>query len=319
MERDSYFDNARLLMILFVVFGHLIQPYQDMQLLHMSYTWVYTFHMPVFIFLAGFFAKGAYSREAVEKLAKKLLLPFLFFQIIYTIYYYMIGKEGWMESILVPQWALWFLLSLFCWHILLIPFKKIRPATGIVLAAFLGLLVGYLDEIGSALSLSRTIVFFPFFLTGYWMTKEQLGKLKKPPIQIGAVLVLLTAAVMLYLYPGMPTDWLLGSKSYADMGASGSGGVTRFIVYLLSAMMMLSVMALVPAKKFSFTKYGQRTLYVYLLHGFIIQWIRVDDIFEVNNGLDILGLLMVTFTIVLLLSQRWMLRLWKPLIELKSP
>lgn len=318
-KRDAYIDNARLLMITFVVFGHLIQPYQDMLFLQMSYTWIYTFHMPVFIFLAGFFAKGAANRAAIEKLAKKLLLPFLFFQFIYTIYYFTIGKENWLESILVPQWALWFLLSLFCWHMLLIPFKKIKPALGIPLAVFIGLLAGYIDEIGAALSLSRTFVFFPFFLIGYWVTKEQLHVLRHTPIRIGAAVLLLAAAVMLYLYPDLPTDWLLGSKSYAMLGAGGSGGVIRLFIYLVSALMMLSILTLVPDKEMPFTKYGQRTLYVYLLHGFFIQWIRVDDVFEVSNGMDIAGLLIVTVGIVLVLSQRWMLRLWKPLIELKSP
>jgi len=319
MEREAYFDNARLLMIAFVVFGHLIQPYQDMLFLQMSYTWIYTFHMPVFIFLAGFFARGAGSKAAVEKLAKKLLLPFLFFQVIYTIYYFMIGKDGWMESILVPQWALWFLLSLFCWHILLIPFKRIRPSLGIPLAVFIGLLVGYFNEIGGALSLSRTFVFFPFFLVGYWMTKEQLAVLRRMPIRIGGGLLLIAAGALFYLYPDIPTDWLLGSKSYAVLGAGEAGGLIRLLVYLFSGLMMISILALVPNKEMPFTKYGQRTLYVYLLHGFFIQWIRVDDLFEVSNSLDVLGLLIVTLSIVLVLSQRWMLRIWKPLIELKSP
>lgn len=319
MEREAYFDNARLLMIAFVVFGHLIQPYQDMLFLQMSYTWIYTFHMPVFIFLAGFFARGTGTKAAVEKLAKKLLLPFLFFQVIYTIYYYMIGKDGWMESILVPQWALWFLLSLFCWHILLIPFKRIRPSLGIPLAVFIGLLVGYFNEIGGVLSLSRTFVFFPFFLVGYWVTKEQLAVLRRLPIRIGGGLLLIAAGTLFYLYPDIPTDWLLGSKSYAVLGAGEAGGIMRLLVYLFSGLMMISVLALVPNKKMPFTKYGQRTLYVYLLHGFFIQWIRVDDLFEVSNSLDVLGLLIVTLSIVLVLSQRWMLRIWKPLIELKSP
>ena len=319
MERDAYFDNARLLMIAFVVFGHLIQPYQDMLFLQVSYTWIYTFHMPVFIFLAGFFAKGAGKRAAIEKLAKKLLLPFIFFQVIYTIYYYTIGKEDWLESILVPQWALWFLLSLFCWHMLLIPFKKIKPSLGIPLAVFVGLLAGYCNEVGAALSLSRTFVFFPFFLIGYWVTKEQLSVLRRLPIRIVGGVLILMAVFLLYMYPDIPTDWLFGAKSYAMLGVGESGGVIRLLVYLFSGLMMLSILALVPGKEMPFTKYGQRTLYVYLLHGFFIQWIRVDDLFEVSNSLDILGLVIVTFGIVLILSQRWMLRLWKPLIELKSP
>jgi fucose 4-O-acetylase-like acetyltransferase len=319
MERDVYFDNARWLMIAFVVFGHLIQPYQDMLILQTSYTWIYTFHMPVFIFLAGFFARGMGHKAGIEKLVKKLLLPYLFFQVIYTIFYYAIGKEDWLQSVLIPQWALWFLLSLFCWHMLLIPFKYVRPLLGIPLAVLIGVLAGYLDTIGSELSLSRTFVFFPFFLIGYWATKEQLAVLRRMPIRIGAGVVLISAGVVLYHFPDLSTGWLLGSKSFTEIGAGESGGLIRMLVYVLSAAMMASVLSLIPAKKTVFTKYGQRTLYVYLLHGFAIQFIRVEDLFEVSNTLDVLGLLFVTFSIVWILSQRWMLRIWKPLIELKSP
>jgi fucose 4-O-acetylase-like acetyltransferase len=318
MERDVYFDNARWLMIAFVVFGHLIQPYQDMLILQTSYTWIYTFHMPVFIFLAGFFAKGMRHKAAIEKLVKKLLLPYLFFQVIYTMFYYAIGKEVWLQSVLIPQWALWFLLSLFCWHMLLIPFKHIRPLAGIPLAVLIGVLAGYIDTIGSELSLSRTFVFFPFFLIGYWATKDQLAVLRHIPIRFGAGVVLCSAAIILYHFPDLSTGWLLGSKSFADIGAGESGGLIRMLIYVISAVMMASVLSLIPAKKTPFSKYGQRTLYVYLLHGFAIQYIRAEDLFEVSSTLDILGLLFVTFSIVWILSQRWMLRIWKPLIELKS-
>ncbi|SNZ04360.1 Fucose 4-O-acetylase [Terribacillus aidingensis] len=319
MERDVYFDNARWLMITLVVFGHLIQPYQNMIVLQTSYTWIYTFHMPVFIFLAGFFAKGMGHKAAIEKLVKKLLLPYLFFQVIYTMFYYAIGKEGWLQSVLIPQWALWFLLSLFCWHMLLIPFKYIRPLTGIPLAVLIGVAAGYVDTIGSEFSLSRTFVFFPFFLIGYWATKDQLAVLRRMPIRFGAGFVLISTAIVLYHFPNLSTGWLLGSKSFAEIGADESGGLIRILIYVISAVMMASVLSLIPAKETPFSKYGQRTLYVYLLHGFAIQYIRAEDIFEVSNTLDILGLLFVTFSIVWVLSQRWILRIWKPLIELKSP
>src|SRR5699024_11801154 len=80
--------------------------------------------MPAFIFLAGFFAKGAGNMSYITKLAKKLLIPYLIFLIIYTGYYFLIGKDGWQLEMFYPHWALWFLFSLFSWHMLLILFKK---------------------------------------------------------------------------------------------------------------------------------------------------------------------------------------------------
>src|SRR5699024_11223405 len=99
MERNAYFDNAKLLLIFFVVFGHMIQPFiDDSVYVGTFYTWLYTFHMPAFIFLAGFYAKGKNSLDFILSLAKKLLIPYLIFQAIYTIYYFYIGKSGWLTE-----------------------------------------------------------------------------------------------------------------------------------------------------------------------------------------------------------------------------
>lgn len=62
MQREAYFDNAKLLFIFLVVFGHLIQPLKSqIELVNVLYQWIYLFHMPVFVLASGFFAKGGES------------------------------------------------------------------------------------------------------------------------------------------------------------------------------------------------------------------------------------------------------------------
>src|SRR5699024_4083736 len=96
MKRYAYFDNAKLILIFLVVFGHMIQPFIDASHeINTLYLWIYTFHMPAFIFLAGFFAKGSGNKEYIVNLAKKLLIPYIIFQLLYTGYYFFIGKENW--------------------------------------------------------------------------------------------------------------------------------------------------------------------------------------------------------------------------------
>src|SRR5699024_53133 len=99
LERNAYFDNAKVILIFLVVFGHLIQPFISASSeLNTLYLWIYTFHMPAFIFLAGFFAKGSGNKEYIINLAKKLLIPYIFFQLLYTGYYFFIGKENWQTE-----------------------------------------------------------------------------------------------------------------------------------------------------------------------------------------------------------------------------
>ncbi|WP_072891855.1 acyltransferase family protein [Ornithinibacillus halophilus] len=319
MEREAYFDNAKLLLIFLVVFGHVIQPFTiDSPGVNTLYMWIYTFHMPAFIFLAGFFAKGSGNKEYIVKLAKKLLVPYIIFQLIYTSYYFLIGKSGFQADVFYPHWSLWFLLSLFCWHLLLSIFKRIPAPIGIALSVVIGIVVGYFGEIGHQFSLSRTFVFFPFFLIGYWVTKDHVFWLKRKSVKIISVMTMVVVAVAIYLAPELNTGWLLASKSYGDLGLPEYGGLARFLVYATSSLMAISVLAWIPLKQFQWTKLGQRTLYVYLLHGFIVQYFRKEELFYVNGIFDLLGLAAISVAIVFLLSSKPVQGISQPFIECKA-
>ncbi|MCA0985405.1 acyltransferase family protein [Halobacillus yeomjeoni] len=319
MKRDAFFDNAKLILIFFVVFGHMIQPFTDgSRSMYTLYTWIYTFHMPAFIFLAGFFAKGSGNKDYILKLAKKLILPYLIFQIVYTGYFFFIGKDGWMNGMFYPHWSLWFLFSLFSWHILLYGFKKIPPLLGMAIAVEIGIVVGYVSDIGHSFSLSRTFVFFPFFLAGYWLTKDHVQKWRTRRVrEISLVIMGITAAVIA-MFPEFSSGWLLGSKSYAVLGNPELGGIFRIGVYALAAIMTISVLSWVPSREFSITYLGRKTLYVYLLHGFFIQYFREADLFKVNTIFDVIGLGVLSALIVYLLSSRPIQIFTQPLIEGKA-
>lgn len=316
MKRNAFFDNAKLVLIFLVVFGHLIQPSaQDSSTMHTIYIWIYTFHMPAFIFLSGFFAKGAGNKDYIYNLAKKLLLPYLIFQTLYTAFYFFIGKDSWQTGLFDPQWALWFLFSLFSWHLLLIGFKKLNPAIGLPVAFTIGLLAGYIPEVGSLFSLSRTFVFFPFFLAGYWMYAYQLNVLKKPIVRLVSLVVLSASAVYIYTSTNFDTGWLLASKSYAELGLPMGGIVARSFVYITAVVMSASIFAWIPSRHFKLTTLGARTLYVYLLHGFFIQTFRKKDLFTIDNAVDAGIIILLAAGLVLLLSSKPVLGIWQPFIE----
>jgi fucose 4-O-acetylase-like acetyltransferase len=56
--RYGHIDALKGAGILLVVFGHLIEkPSAQSILLQMVYTGIYSFHMPLFVFLSGIFAR----------------------------------------------------------------------------------------------------------------------------------------------------------------------------------------------------------------------------------------------------------------------
>lgn len=319
MKRNPYFDNARLLLIFLVVFGHMIQPYiSDSKEINTLYMWIYTFHMPAFILLAGFFAKGFGNKEYIANLAKKLLVPYVIFHVLYSFFYFLIGKDDWYTSIFYPQWSLWFLVSLFCWHILLYWFKKLSPALSITITVLIGLLIGYVDIVGHTFSLSRTFFFFPFFLAGYWLSEKQLMQVKKTSVKALSIVVMLALAIGLYIAPDMNVYWLLGSQSYSQLDLPVFGGLARLLVYVVGTLMMISILAWVPTKHFRITHLGMRTLYVYLLHGFFVQFFRQTGILDVNGFVGLVGIAILSAAIVVLLANKWMVGLWQPVMEGKT-
>jgi fucose 4-O-acetylase-like acetyltransferase len=321
-QREFYFDNAKFILIFFVVFGHLLRTFiEDNETVFTLYKVIYTFHMPAFILISGFFARGIYENGYIKKIAKKLILPYLIFQLIYSVYYYFLfNKSQLTVDPFNPHWSLWFLISLFCWHIMLLGFSRLKPATGLALAFALGLGVGYIDWVSNYLSLSRTFVFFPMFLLGYHLTKDHLQILTRPGFRIAALVPFTIAFIGFYLFPQLDYKWLLGSKPYGAMDIElYAASFVRLGLYLMSTIMVFSFLAIVPKGQYFFTRLGRNTLYVYLLHGFFVRTFRESQISGYfTEPKDFLLLAAIALLLTLVLSSKLIKAAAQPLIELKA-
>ncbi|WP_409253492.1 acyltransferase family protein [Bacillus sp. SCS-153A] len=323
--RNHYFDNAKVILIFLVVFGHFIRSFieNDPYVLAL-YKTLYTFHMPAFIIVSGFFAKGFYKKGYIPKLFKKLILPYLLFQIIYSVYYYFLyNKRNLTIDIYDPQWSMWFLLSLFCWNILLYIFVrkwKFSQNKALFIAFAIGIAIGFVDSVSNYLSLSRTFVFFPLFLLGYYLKEDHFSRLGTAKVRMAAVLIPATVFVFMLLVPEFSDKWLLGSKSYEQLGGKDLfSPIARSMVYLLNIAMSFSFFSFVPKSRHFFTKWGASTLYVYLIHGFFIKFFRespYEDFLPPTQS--ILLLVAASFFLTVLLSSRPLTSLTQPLIELKT-
>lgn len=321
--RDAYYDNARFLLIFLVVLGHFIQSYiHDNKFIFSLYTTIYLFHMPAFILISGYFAKGFNRKGYLGKLVKKLIGPYLIFQGIYSFYYYFLQDKP-LSNLdpLNPQWSLWFLLSLFFWNLLLFVFTKWNMKFSILFAFFLGVLVGYFDIINSYLSLSRTIVFFPLFLLGFYFKKEHFTKLRNHKIQFMSMLFFIGFFIVIYIGPEFEYKWLFGSKPFQVLGQEGlKAGLIRLTIYGLTLLAIVSFLALVPKKNLFFTKWGTRTIYIYLLHGFFIQYFRNSEwVNLINKPWQISLLILATFILTAFLASNFTKKVTQPLIEFRIP
>ncbi|WKB36580.1 hypothetical protein QS257_05955 [Terrilactibacillus sp. S3-3] len=144
---------------------------------------------------------------------------------------------------------------------------------GFPIAVIIGIVAGCFNQIGELLSISRTLVFFPIFYLGYLLKKEHFAALRQMKIKWLSVPALLGVfAVCYFIFPDDIQGWLLNSSSYGALGTSSwHGSMIRLSLYGLTLFTTFTFLSLIPAKRLAFTSLGEKTLYIYLLHGFFLK------------------------------------------------
>lgn len=268
-SRNYLLDNLKVVLIFLVVFGHVIEYYiKDNSVLRTIYIFIYIFHMPLFVFVSGYLSKNFYRMK--RKAIRNLLIPYIIFNMIwYTAVY--IGTKRFMFSVISPGWTLWYLLSLFFWRVSLKYLVRFRY---ILIVSFLvGAVVGVIPSVGSLLSISRTIVFLPFFLLGYYTKEHHLNKISnfnKILAMLGIIIFLLFS---IYIVKMNLFDYkfLYYSYSFKALGVSLINGVIfRLVLYVSSIIFSICVISLVPKKNHSYTHLGKATMNIYVFHIYLV-------------------------------------------------
>lgn len=270
-SRDYFFDNAKFFLILLVVLGHSIEVAGG-ELLSALYQLIYLFHMPAFVLIAGYFSKNQSKQKFGE-----LITQYLVFQTIYSAFsLYVLKNEG-VINYTTPYWILWFSFSLIAWKAVAPYFTRLKYP--VVTAVFFAVLAGYDGSIGYYLSLSRIIVYFPFFLLGYCSDKETFEKLKARIHPVFSAVLFAGFFVLLLFVPKFPIGLLYNSSSYQAMDLLGwyAGGF-RLLFFACSTLLTFNFFALIPHTKKCYSQLGQRTLQAYLLHGFILRYLASREI-----------------------------------------
>lgn len=324
-QREFYFDNARLYLIILVVFGHLLRSYiGENQFLYALYMFIYSFHMPAFVLISGYFAKGIHKPGYIKKVTQKLLLPYIIFQTFYAVYYYVIDDVSTIElNPFDPQWAMWFLMSLFSWQLILFFVKDIKPQIILPVTFFIGIAAGYFNFINDTLSLSRTLVFLPLFLIGYYAQPEHFKHVRDKRYVLISIAVLLSVFIF-YMSFKIDFTWLFGSKPYASLETHTPdiySGLKRAAIYVIILISTVSFLNIVPNRELKFTYIGSRTMFIYLLHGLFVGIFRAKNLNQYfsDHVFSILTFMVLTTVfLVYFFSHRKVKKLTSPVIELKK-
>lgn len=270
--RDSYFDNYKAVLIMSVVLVHSITIFKS-SFLPYAYIrdFLYIYAMPGFSFVSGYFCR----KSDFKKNCRSLLVPYLIMQFVTILFTRFVWRMPWEKSILMPKFALWFLISLLIWRTVL---PVVKDIPGILMMSFvLGVLFGYEVYAGGILSISRTVVFFPFFLMGHFFKKEPLMKFaQKWQAKLLAVILI----VVIFFLVRENSEWiphklLMGSVRYREIEgiAFGWAWLWRIGYYMVCTLFIYLLAILMPAKKTFFSHVGQHTMPIYLSHTLIMRTI----------------------------------------------
>mgnify|MGYP003062873836 FL=1 len=117
-SRDRKWDFLRGLAIFLVLLGHSIQWFDPNWKQNPLFEGIYSFHMPLFMFISGYFLRKNLDQvpfwEWQKQKARQLFLPSVVNSIVFSLLIYFTICQGW--SHLKPIWyheALWYLNTLF--------------------------------------------------------------------------------------------------------------------------------------------------------------------------------------------------------------
>lgn len=300
-EREYLFDNIRFFMIFFVVFAHLLEPELGDGTVTAVYNVIYSFHMPVFIFVMGFFAKFSPA-----KIFRSILLPYALFQLLYLLFeFFVLGKKGgFVLQFSRPYWIMWFLLVSFFYHALIPLFDtKKRSVQYALLAgsAVIALLVGYDKTVSYHMSLSRFFVFLPFFLAGFYYGKSETRVPEGTLPRVLSAVAAVTAAVVLIVMKPDP-QILYGSYPYEKLHY---GPHIRLIVMAAACCWILFWLVWAPKKRIPFVStIGQTTLSIFLLHGFVVKYLNKIKILSDGTASDIAVAFLISVLILVCFGNR---------------
>ncbi|MEG0152881.1 acyltransferase family protein [Niameybacter sp.] len=269
-ERVYLLDNLKGLLIFLVVFGHSLELFKDDYFAtQVLYTFIYLFHMPAFVFVSGYFSKNLDKSRATA--FKSFLMPFILFNIIWNLIAAVATWDMSQFSFLTPGWALWYLMSMFFWKIFLKDLVKIKYVLPI--SFIVGLGAGLFSEFNGILSLSRTLVFFPFFLIGYKTSEDKLFRLKKPTrfFSFAITLLALSFAIFICYFKIFPIEFLYGSDAFESYTVPlWLGLISRILLYIIGFSFVFVLANTMPAKSTFFSKIGCNTLPIYILHTYLL-------------------------------------------------
>jgi len=271
--------------------------------------WINLFVMPGFAALSGYLSKGQLTQARLGRLLTYVLFPYILSRLVYWVYSSLkFGTIAYFDPFDAFACSLgleWYLIVLVQWRLLIALLSPFNKQALLICALALGLVSGNWVPSNSTLALQRACAFFPFFALGYSTDLSHIREVvtRSTICKVGLRACFVGTLLLLFHSPGIARLFML--QTLGDLNFDYGGAVPvnvettkmppwnimpvlgpmprepcgtewilsfvhRLVRYELGLLLLLGLLAWVPSSS-AMAKYGQYTMYPYLLHPWIYE------------------------------------------------
>lgn len=239
--------------------------------------------MPLFTFVSGYFCNKS-QRTTQEKVLSTIKI-YLGVQVFYFLLNKIIFHSSDKFELFLPQWTMWYLLSLTFWYILSDYIKNKKK--WFIISILVSLAIGFDNGIGSYASISRTFFFLPYFIAGMIFKKEYVEKLKKYRVHS----LVSSVAVLLVLYLLKDATILELLFEYSKYSFYYDNLMFPFFIrifhYIGSFILGSLILIFTPSNSTKLHIIGENSLIMYICHGAIIKLICLTPVVNYSTPIKV--------------------------------
>lgn len=297
-DRILYLDRLKCFAIFLVIWGHALQYFRSTDYFDEPiYRIIYSFHMPLFMALSGYFSESSYRKgffSGVIKKGMRLLLPIIPFTILILLLSIQDLNLSTVQNAFFNSF--WFLKSAFiCWCLNYVVVKWFKfNIIGVICVLFLSQLIGQF----------QVSVMYPAFLLGYILKIREHALNHKlycilSTVLFGGLLIFWdkenwtqTYYSLLPIIKGLPIEAGMILRYYHKIFIGLSGSVFFITLFKLAFNGKINI----ETHKW-FSQIGRNTLGIYL-----IQTIILENIASRYINFDSIGFITFNFIIAPVIS-----------------
>lgn len=265
--RIEYLDAIKAFAIFLVVCGHTLQYFDEPQTGKCLHDIIYSFHMPLFMVISGYFASSSLQKALFSFIKKKneqLILPVISWTIL-TILFIFITHEGSYHSEIVGSY--WFLRTLFACYVATWCVKKCfrNDYLGFIISAIFFILIPK----GSFLQFNWLYI---FFWVGIFLKKHN-SELLEGHNNKRYIIILLCSVVVFIITYYLKSIFHINSIliSYTTIKNSFWSILLVFSVALSASLATIVLFSIKDKWPPIIKNIGMHTLGIYLVQGLLLE------------------------------------------------